>query len=148
MPQYARPVADLVKGNWEDNANSSANIYQAIDESALSTADWARSTAAPSNDDFVVQLTSTIQDPLSSAGHILRYTIKKDSSGGAQIDAEVKLCINFVSTGSPGTVISSYSHTNLSASAWSSQAQTLSAAQADAITAYSSMALWFRANQV
>jgi len=109
---------------------------------------FIQSQLAPTSNLWYVTRLSTLEDPVSSAGHNIRYAFKKNSSGGAQIDLEVELRQNFVSTASPGTSIASWSHTNIASSVTVTSTQLLSAAQADSITAYTSMFLVFKPAQV
>ena len=149
MPQFARPVADVTNANhWLDNAASSVTIFVVIDESALSTAYFIQSSAGLSSAVYVCRLTTTIEDPVSSASHVVRYTYRKNSSGQAQINLTVELRQDYVSEAGLGTLIWTTNHTNIASSVQSAAAVTLLAAEADAITAYSSLYLRFLSNQV
>ena len=109
-------------------------------------ADYIQSALAPSNAAYVTKLTS-VEDPQSSSGHVVRYRYQKNAAGGAQIDLTVELRQGYVSEGSPGTLIAQWVHTDIP-SAWTGQAQTLSGAQADSISDYGSLFLRFVSNQV
>lgn len=146
MPQYGRPSADTSIGTYTDQVGGATNIYTTIDEVAADDADYIRSVAAPANAPYVCAL-STLEDPVSSTGHIVRYRYAKDASGGAQIDLTVQLRQGYVNEGTPGTLIASWSHTNIS-NTFTTAAQTLSGAEADAITNYGSLFLRFVSNQV
>jgi len=149
LPQFGRPVADIINANhWLDGAASSVTIFDAIDESVLSTADYIQSSAGLSTAVYVTQLTTTLEDPVSSASHVVRYTYRKNSSGQAQINLTVELRQNYVSEASQGTTVWSTVHTDIQSSVQSTAAITLSAAEADSITAYSSLFLRFVSNQV
>lgn len=133
MPQFARPTSDVALGGWSGPA------FSAIDEATADDADFTQSPTGPANAALEVAL-GAVEDPQSSSGHIVRYRYKKDSGGGSQIDLTVELMQG-------ATQIASWSHANIS-DLYVSAAQTLSAAQADAITNYADLRLRFTANQV
>ena len=56
--QFARPAADRTDGNWVSQVPSSLNLYQSIDETSYSDADYIRSGATPSNDTCTIDLSS------------------------------------------------------------------------------------------
>ena len=148
MAQFGRPSADTSIGTYTDEAAGTTNIYTHIDEdvSAPNDADYVRSVLAPANAPYVCALTS-VEDPVSSTNHIVRYRYAKDAAGGAQIDLTVQLRQGYTNEGSPGTQIAQWTHTNIS-NTLATAAQTLSGAEADAITNYASLFLRFVANQV
>ena len=149
MPQFGRPIADVTNANhWLNDVASSVNIFGAIDESVLSTVDYIQSSAGLSTAVYVSRLTTTLQDPVSSANHIIRYTYRKNTSGQAQINLVVELRQDYVSEASLGTLIWTTNHVNIVSSVQTTAAVTLSAAEADAITQYSSLYLRFLSNQV
>ena len=147
--QFARPISDITNSDhWLTDSGSSINLWDAINETALSTSDYIQSSAGLSSAIYVTALTTTIQDPATSAGHIIRYVYRKDSSGAAQINLTVELRQDYVSEASLGTLIWTTNHTNIVSSVQSTAAVTLLAAEADAITAYSSLYLRFISNQI
>ena len=149
MPQFGRPIADVTNANhWLDGAASSVNIFGAIDESVLSTVDYIQSSAGISTAVYVTRLTTTIQDPVSSANHVIRYTYRKNTSGQAQINLTVELRQDYVSEAGLGTLIWTTNHVNIASSVQTTAAVTLLAAEADSITAYSSLYLRILSNQV
>ena len=149
MPQFGRPIADVTNANhWLNDVASSVSIFGAIDESVLSTVDYIQSSAGISTAVYVTRLTTTIQDPVSSAGHVVRYTYRKNTSGQAQINLVVELRQDYVSEAGLGTLIWTTNHVNIASSVQTTAAVTLSAAEADAITAYSSLYLRILSNQV
>lgn len=149
MPQFLRPVADITNANhWLDGAASSVTIFDAIDETVLSTADFIQSSAGLTSAIYVSRLTTTIEDPLSSANHVVRYVYRKNSSGQAQINLTVELRQDYVSEAGLGTLIWTTNHANIASSVQSTAAVTLSAVEADSITAYSSLYLRIISNQV
>lgn len=81
MPQFGRPSADTTLGTYTDQAGGAVNIYLTIDEATADDADFIRSVLAPSAAVYVTALTS-VEDPQSSTGHIVRWRIGKDAGGG------------------------------------------------------------------
>ena len=146
MAQFGRPSADTTIGTYTDQGGGSTNIYTTIDEVSPSDADYIKSVLAPSSAAYVTKL-STLEDPVSSSGHVVRYRYAKNAAGGAQIDLTVELRQGYVNEGTPGTLIKQWSHTNISET-MTTQAQTLSGAEADSITDYTDLYLRFVANQV
>lgn len=139
MAQFARPSADTVRTAWTDQAGGTTNIYTTIDESVASDADYIKTAAPPGTNEFETLLT-TVEDPLSSTGHIMRWRRRKSASGGAQINLTVRL---LVST----TQITSQSDSDIPA-AFTDTSYTLSGAEADSITDYANLRLEFVAAQV
>lgn len=139
MPQFGRPDADDANpGAWTTDAGGSSNLFGAIDESSPSDVDYVQSPLAPATAIYRCTL-SNIEDPVSSTGHVVRYRYSKDAAGGAQINLVVRL-----KQGS--TTIASWTHNNISET-WTAAAQTLSGAEADAITDYNDLRLEFEATQ-
>ena len=147
MPQFARPDNDFNNpDSWQDQAAGGVNIFQSIDETAFSDADYIRSPLAPTADIYVARL-SDVEDPQSSAGHIFRTRYAKDAAAGSQIDLVVQLRQGYVSEGTPGTLIVARTFTNIS-EVFTTDAYTLSGAEADAITNYNDLFIRYNANQV
>lgn len=147
MAQFGRPSADTNNdGAWVEDDDTSVDIYLEIDEVSASDADFIKSPSAPVNDVYVTKLT-TLEDPVSSSGHTVRYRYQKDSAGGAQIDLTVQLRQGYVSEASQGTLIHSEAVTNIS-NGWTTGSFTLSGGEADSITDYTDLYIRFVANQV
>lgn len=147
MAQFGRPNADTYNGDgWTEDDGTAVTIYDQIDEAVIDDADYVRSPLAPTSDVYVAKL-STVEDPVSSTGHVVRYRYAKDAAGGAQIDLTVQLRQGYVNEATPGTLIAAWSHANIS-EVLATAVQTLSAAEADAITNYADLYLRFVANQV
>lgn len=144
--QFGRPSADTSIGTWTDQAAGTTNIYQSIDEISFSDADYIQSVSAPSSAPYVTKLT-TLEDPVSSSGHTVRYRYAKSAAGGAQIDLTVELRQGYTNEGSPGTLIATHSYTNISDTV-TQAAETLTTGEADTITDYTDLYLRFVANQV
>lgn len=151
MAQFAVPDADITDGNWLDEGASATNIFDGVAPNtpgsigAGDDSDYAESDSAPSSSPVAFGL-STIEDPASSSGHIMRWRRGKNSAGGAQIDLTVELRQGYVSEGTPGTLINSFSDTDVPDS-FTTTSDTLSGAEADAITDYSDLQVRFVANQ-
>jgi hypothetical protein len=146
VSQFARPDADLTNQGFVNEVASGTNLYLSLDEVSADDADYAVSAVAPTSDVYVCSL-STIEDPVSSAGHVVRYRYKKSAAAGAGIDLTVQLRQGYVSEGAMGTLIASATHADISSTAVSS-AINLSGAEADSITNYADLALRFVFNQV
>jgi len=146
MPQFGRPSTDTTNQTFTDQAGGSTNIYTTIDEVSADDADYIKSPSAPANKVYVTKLTS-LEDPQISTGHVVSYRYAKSAAGGAQIDLTVELRQGYASEASQGTLIKSWSHTNIS-DAWATAAQTLAGAEADSITDYTNLYLRFVFNQI
>jgi hypothetical protein len=152
MAQYATPSADIVDGNWVDQGASNVDLYADIAPGtpgsigAGDDATYAESPSAPSAEAAGFDL-STIEDPVSSTGHIMRWRRQKSASGGAQINLTVEVRQTYISEGSQGTLINSFADNNLPA-AWATTTDTLTGGEADTITDYADLQVRFVANQV
>ena len=145
MPQFARPSTDTVRDGWENQAAGTVNIFQTIDEVAADDADYIRTGLTPTADVYVTKLT-TVEDPVSSTGHVVRYRYGKDTAGGDQIDLTVELRQGYVNEGSPGVLIATATHSNAGAFPQAGSI-TLSGPEADAITNYADLYLRFVGNK-
>ncbi|HXI15508.1 MAG TPA: hypothetical protein VNM48_03980 [Chloroflexota bacterium] len=140
-PQFARPNADTSTGTWTDQAGGSAALYAAIDEAsiAVNDADYLQSALSPASDAYTAALTS-VTDPAVSTGHIVRYRYRKDAAGGDAVSLVVTLKQG-------ATTIATWTHSTVDGSlGWATAVQTLTAAQADAITDYATLSLQFTAS--
>jgi hypothetical protein len=147
MAQFGRPSTDTTRESWEEDDGTTTDIFDQIDESSFDDADYVRSALAPTNDVYVTKLT-TLEDPVSSSNHVVRYRYRKDAAGGAQIDLTVQLRQGYTNEGSPGTLIATAgTHTNISDTI-TAGSYTLSGGEADSITDYTDLYLRFVANQV
>jgi hypothetical protein len=152
MPQYAVPDADITDGNWLDQGSSNVDLYADIAPDtpgsigAGDDTDYAESPSAPSSEACAFGL-SNVEDPVSSSGHIMRWRRGKNAAGGAQIDLTVELRMGYTGEGSQGTLINTFSDTDLPDSA-ATTTDTLTGGEADAITDYTDLQVRFVANQV
>lgn len=147
MPQFARPDADALVGNYTTQAGGNTNLFATIDEASADDGDFVRSPQSPVNEVYVARL-SDITDPVSSSGHVIRARVSTDvASGGETLDFLMELRQGYVNEGSQGTLIASKSQNGLSGTSWVDVSLTLSGAEADAITDYSALFLRFRFNK-
>lgn len=146
MAQFGRPSADTLRDNWEGSDGATTNLFTYIDEEVASDTEYVRTVPAPTDDVYVTKL-SAVSDPLSSAGHYVRYRYGKDPAGGALIVLTVQLRQGYVNESSRGTLIASWTHNISGTGALTTQERLLSAAEADAITDYSNLYLRFVAFQ-
>lgn len=145
MPQFGRPSADTLRDNWEEDDGTTVDIFDQIDEAVADDLDYIRTVLAPTNDVYVTKL-SNLEDPVSSIGHTLRYRYRKDTTGGAAIDLTVQLRQGYVSEASLGTLIRQDTYTGIS-NTITAGSVTLSGAEADSITDYTSLYVRLVANQ-
>ena len=146
MAQFGRPSVDTVNEGYTDQGGGGANLYTTLDEVVRDDADYIKSVVAPTSDVYVTKLTA-VEDPLSSANHIIRYAYGKDAAGGAQIDQTVQLRQDYVNEGAQGTLIHEAVHTNV-AVAWVAGTFTLTGPEADSITNYPNLYVRVVSNQV
>ena len=148
MAQFGRPIADTYNGDgWTNQVASGTNIFQAIDEASFDDADYVQSPLAPVSDVYVAQLTSSLEDPLSSSGHVVRWRQGKDAAGGAAITMTVQLRQGYTNEGAPGTLIATCQNAGTVPDSFTDVTYNLSGGEADAITNYASLYLRFVANQ-
>lgn len=148
MAQFARPSTDTTNdGAWTDQGGGSSSLFATIDESSPSDSDYIRTAMAPTSDVYVTKLTN-LEDPVSSSGHTVRWRRGKDASGGATVNETVQLRQGYTNEGSPGTLIATAVSAAATPDSFTTGTYTLSGAEADAITDYTSLYLRFLANQV
>jgi len=127
-PQYARPDSDISTGSW-----TTAPLWQKIDEVTPNDADYIQ-TAATASSTAKVGL-SNVTDPQSSSGHIVRFRARQYNFGYNNMT---------VALYQGDTLIRSYTTPALTTS-WTAYSFTLTAAEADSITDYTDLRLWFTA---
>ena len=145
MAQFARPSVDTFRDNWEEDDGVTTDIFDQIDEAVADNADFIRTQLTPTSDVYVTKLTS-VEDPLLSTGHIVRYRYAKNAAGGDAIDLIVQLRQGYVNEGTPGTLIASATHNGISET-FTDGTINLSGAEADAITNYADLYLRFVGNK-
>ena len=129
MAQFARPIQDVTA--W------ASGTFASIDESVQDDADYISSETSPNQDPYVCKL-GPVTDPASNTGHILRVAHRKSASGAPATDLVVQLRQDYVSEGSPGTLIQAWTYTGIS-STFTLEEETLGTTESDAITDYSSL---------
>lgn len=140
MAQFARPSADTVRTGWTDQAAGTTNIYTTIDEVSASDADYIKTPTPPGTNEFETLLTS-VTDPVSSTGHIMRWRRRKQpASGSAAINLTVRLL--------QGTTQITSQADNTLPGSFTDTSYTLSSGEADSITNYGDLRLEFVAAQV
>ncbi|MEE9592920.1 MAG: hypothetical protein V3W28_05005, partial [Thermoplasmata archaeon] len=127
--QFVRPDADVFAGNW--TASGAPTHHEAVDEvTPNGDTDYVVSST---NDDILDVGLSSVGDPQSSTGHILRYTAMA-FGGSAPERAELHLfegVTQVAATGQP----------NIDRTAYTTYEHPLSASEADSITDYSNLHL-------
>lgn len=135
-PQYSTPSGDVTDGSWTNEAGSNVNLYASIDETTASDADYIQSSELGAGSDVCEVALAALTDPISSSFHIVRYRYLR-SYGTVPINLTVALMQG-------ATQIASWTHTSVDTTAISVE-QTLSGAEADAITDYADLRLRFTA---
>jgi hypothetical protein len=147
-PQYARPSVDLSNADgWTEDDGTTTTIYDQIsDTSPPLDDDYIRTAVSPTNDVYVTKLTS-VTDPGTDTGHILRYRYKKDLAEGQQVNLTFELRQGYVSEPSSlGTLIETWTETNISGTDWVTQTRALSPGVVATITNYGDLAVRILAN--
>lgn len=130
MAQYGRPISDVSKANL--NYSSGTTVYTLLDETPYNDSDWVQSQDSKTGT-FEVALTNTIGDPRSSSGHYVRYRLYYQNN----------LTSTYTVTLKQGTTtIASWSGTVSPDETWVGFEQTLTGAQADAITDYTALRIY------
>lgn len=139
MAQFARPDEDLVVGAWTPFPASPATLFDKIDEATPSDADYIQSEIGPANSKSECGLTS-VSDPSTNIGHIMRWRVSKDQDGGAQINGVLRL--------KEGVNVRATLTVTDVPSAPTTYSYTLNGTEADAITDYGNLSYEREANQV
>lgn len=141
--QYSRPSADLTIGLWTDNGGGSTNIYLAIDEVTASDTDYIQSKDIKlSQTDTADIRLSSVTDPQSSTGHIVRYRYQADGNAGNPMNLTVELREGDSTT---SNLIASQAHSSIPVG-WTDGSFTLTTTEADNITNYGNLFLRFVAS--
>ena len=146
MAQFGRPSTDTTRDNWTEDDGTTTAIFDQIDEAVADDGDYIMTQLVPTNDVYVTKLT-TLEDPVSSTGHVIRYRYGKNAAGGATIELTVQLRQGYVAEGTLGTLIASATHADAGAFPQAGSI-TLSGAEADSITNYDDLFIRLVANQV
>ena len=109
-------------------------------------ADYILSPTSPINEVYACAL-SSVTDPVSSTGHIMRMRTSVDLANQESLDFTQQLRQGYVSEASQGTLIASQARTAVTSTIWTTSTYTLSGAEADAITNYASLFFRFNINR-
>ncbi len=134
LVQVAVPTSDGTVNAW---LSTGANLWSTLDEYPVNDLDYIYTETLTSA--CRIKLGS-LTDPNSSVNHKLEYRAR----GNASATLTVKLYSGGTTTVGSGTLIRTYTHAALSATL-ADFAQTLSGAEADAITDYANLYLEFEA---
>lgn len=151
MAQYAIPDADLVDGTWLDEGAAAVDMWDGIapgTPGSIGAGDdstFIESIANPSAEACAFGL-STIEDPASSTGHIMRWRRAKDAAAGGQIDLTVEVRQGYTNEGSQGTLINGFADNDLSETI-ATTSDTFTGGEADAITDYADLQSRFEVTQ-
>lgn len=88
MPQFSRPIADVSAGSWTTDTGASTNLYQTLDESSFSDADYVQSSTTSDPDELIISM-RPFADPAVNTGHVVRLREWKDSASGDVRDLDV-----------------------------------------------------------
>ena len=141
MSQIARPDADTIIGNFQNQAEGTTNIFLTIDEVAQDDADYVRSPSSPTNEVYVCRLSDAV-DPVSSVNHIMRMRTGANPDIQEPINFTQQLRQGYVSEAVQGTLIASQTRIGVTSAGFTTTAYTLSVAETNAITDYT--ALFYR----
>jgi len=116
-----------------------AGTWSQINEATRDDSDFIASHILPLEETttalFEAGLTS-LTDPTTGLGHVMRYTYIKSDSGGRTLDFQVRLLEG-------STARATRTHTNIS-STWTQADSTLTVAEADSITDYTDLRMEFK----
>jgi hypothetical protein len=131
--QAARPDADVSAGGW-----GAAPLWSKLDEELPDDADHVMSASPPAGDAYEVSL-SPLGDPGVSTGHVLRWRAQADLVGPVvTVTPALYQGATLIATLTPRVL----------GEAFTTYEDTLSGAQADAITDYSALSVRFTADAV
>ena len=127
MTQYARPNSTISRGSW----SPSSNLHLTIDEVLVDDGDYTyvEDDGGSGEEPMTVTL-SAVTDPVTATGHGWTVRAKKDT-GNCRLDVELRQ--------GASTVIATDS--NYLTTGWVDYAYTLSSAEANALTNYSTLRL-------
>lgn len=134
MAQFALPMLDIVINGWTAEGGPT-DLYDAINESTADDSDYIETIG----DDTAEVALTTPTDPEVATGHIIHFRIQGNGSGGPE-RCEAHLY--------EGANLRASSGTRTSRAAWSTETYTLSAAEANSITAYTDLRLRFVASNM
>jgi hypothetical protein len=127
MAQIARPASDVSIGNWVGDGGETSNLWDFLNDN--SDAEYIKDEGNNTTAEFTID---SLSDPTSSTGHIIRFRMQGNGSGGPE-RCQVDLY--------EGATLRASSGTQTSRGAWATKSYTLSAAEADAISDYTNLRL-------
>ncbi|MEE9236334.1 MAG: hypothetical protein V3U52_00885 [Thermoplasmata archaeon] len=136
--QYARPDSDVGVTNWTDSSGDGVN-YTKIDETAADDdTTYTQTDINPSDGDDAEFGLSDVIDPQTSGGHILRYRYNNSAvfGGNSELDVTVELRQGV-------TTVASWTHTDIRNTSYETRNQTLSTSEADSITDYTDLRVFY-----
>lgn len=138
MTQYAVPISDISKASWiqlagDGDADAFDENDEGIDSGSPDDASTAWQTDATNSVSRTIEFGLTsLSDPSSSSGHILKARVAKSSASGAQLDGVLYLYQGTTLIATSSTV------TNITET-WQTITLTLSSGEADSITDYTAL---------
>lgn len=148
MAQYSLPISDNNISNWAEGAgDSDSNAFDELDEGFGAgrgtgvgpddaTSYWLTTNEA---DNFLICNSGVVTDPAVSTGHITRFRVAKNTSGGRQLDFTHRL-------NDPDNIYQQ-TETNFS-EVWTTFSHSLTTGEADTINNYATLNLDGRAVEV
>ncbi len=129
-PQFSRPDNDdLNADNWVGDDASATNIFEHIDDN--SDADWIESASAGSSQDYTTGL-SSVTDPVTDTGHVVRFTYGKSASGARTFTLDITLR-------EVSTTIRTFQLTGIDTTGFTQDSFTLTPTEADNIGNYADL---------
>ncbi len=137
MVQCAVPIGDDNIISWAEGAgDADGNAWDELDEGVVcggspddSTTYWLTTNEASNFLDINI---TVLTDPLSSTGHTVRVRVRKNTSGGRQLDLVYALL-------DPDVIFSEDFSTNIP-NIWQTHSHALSGAETDSINGYATLA--------
>lgn len=123
--QFSRPSSDVSTGGWQPTP-----LYENINSVSRDDDSFIYSHNNIDPDRAEIQL-SDVDNPGVNTGHVLRYTFRKDSTGGVNIDFRIRLLDG-------ETEIFSETHSDIEAS-FILEERVLTTAEADSINNYDNL---------
>jgi len=141
LTQTLVPTTDTTRTAWVEDNDETDALWAEIDETiaAANDADYIKSATPPGTNVYVTELTNGT-DPVSSVNHVIEYRRRRQPTSGAARSATVELRQGYVSEGAQGTLIATLTDATVP-DAFANTSYTLSGAEADAITDYTSLFL-------
>jgi len=131
MAQFGRPASDITVGSW-----GSTPLWPKLDEASPDDGDLISTTAAATTGEVKL---SAVNDPNSSAGHVVRLRARATGSGAAERLNTWGLY--------QGTTAIVTLNSSITRGSFNNYTISLTAVQADAITDYSDLRVRFTAAQ-